>query len=88
MRLRCLAESDPALEAVTSHRLRKRAVGLSPSAFDPPGRSPTLVFEQALQHQNSDHSVPIHLKIDGEFFDGLTVVCKEIAERHQLLSIG
>jgi hypothetical protein len=62
--------------------LRKSTVRLSPSAFDPSARSPTLVFEQTLLHQNRDHPVPIHLEIDSEFFDRLTMVCKEIAKRH------
>jgi len=40
-----------------------------------------LVFEQTFLDQKRDDSAPIHLEVDTEFLDGLTVVCKKIAKR-------
>jgi len=44
-----------------------------------------LVFEQTFLDQKRDDSAPIHLEVDTEFLDGLTVVCKKIAKRQPLL---
>jgi len=44
-----------------------------------------LLFEQTFLNQDRNDSAPIHLEVDTEFFDGLTVVCIKIAKRQPLL---